>query len=282
MSSEDNKKNFFVYSNTVESLYEACKPDIYERKDEFKFLDVIRYLRKVVDRKKFTGDLEAARAKYSEIIDQSISTVDETFAITKSRTLDISKFDFDKLREKFKKAEYKHIEIEDLRLFIDDKLQKLVNENITRTDFAGRLQRIIDEYNSGSMNVENYFDELVEFSKKLKEEEERHIRENLEPDELEIFDLLRQTNKNLTRKEEQLVKLAARDLLKKLQEVKDRLFVADWYRDEVSRLTVLSFVKENLNQNLPSSYLPGIFEKTCNVVVEHLQRLSETGRKWAA
>ncbi|MBN1188104.1 MAG: type I restriction endonuclease subunit R [Bacteroidales bacterium] len=282
LSSEDHKKNFFVYSNTVESLYEACKPDIYERKEEFEILDVIRYLRKIVDRKKFTGDLESARAKYAEIIDQSISTVDETFTISKSRTVDISKFDFDKLREKFKKADYKHIEIEDLKMFIEDKLQKLISDNITRTDFAEKLERIIDEYNSGSLSVENYFEELVEFSKKLKTEEERHIRENLEPDELEIFDLLRKTNKNLTRKDEQLVKLAARDLLKKLKEVKEQLFVADWYRDEVSRLTVMSFVRDNLNQNLPNSYLQGIFENTCKIIVDHLQRLSETGGKWAA
>ena len=36
--------------------------------------------------------------------------------IKKSKVIDISKFDFDKLREKFKQAEYKHIEIEDLKL----------------------------------------------------------------------------------------------------------------------------------------------------------------------
>lgn len=288
LANEDYKKNFFVYSNTVDSLYEACKPDIYNRKDDYELLEVIRYLRKVVDRKKFTGDLDAARAKYAEIIDLSISTAAEKdaeklgFTIAKARVIDISKFDFEKLREKFKKTEFKHIEIEDLRIFIEDKLQKLIDQNITRTNFAERLQKIIDEYNSGSMNVENYFEELVDFSKKLREEEERHIRENLSSDELEIFDLIRQTNKNLTRKEEQLVKLAARDLLARLKEVREQLFVADWYRDEVSRLTVLSFIKESLNRNLPPSYLPGIFDKTCNIVVEHLQRISEREGKWVA
>lgn len=288
LSNDDTKQNFFVYTNTVESLYEACKPDIYERKSEFELLEVIRYLRKIVDRKKFSGDLEAARAKYADIIDQSITTVAEEeekktgFEIKKTKTIDISKFDFDKLREKFKQAEFKHIEIADLRLFIEDKLEKLLSQNVTRIDFAKKLQDIINEYNSGSLSVENYFEDLIDFSKKLRDEEERHIRENLTTDELELFDLIRQTNKNLTKKEEQLVKLAAKDLLKRLKEEKDKLLVTDWYKDEVAKLTVLKFVKQELNKDLPDSYLPSVFEETCSKVIEHLQELEEMGRRWAA
>lgn len=288
LANDDHKKNFFVYSNTVESLYEACKPDINKRKSEFELLEVLRYLRKIVDRKKFTGDLESARAKYAEIIDQSITTVEEEeekisgFEIKKSKVIDISKFDFDKLREKFKQAEYKHIEIADLKLFIEDKLEKLLSQNVTRLNFAEKLQRIINEYNSGSLTVENYFEDLIDFSKKLREEEERHIRENLTSFELELFDLIRQTNKSLTKKEEQIVKLAAKGLLKRLKEEKDKLLVTDWYKDEVARLTVLKFIKEALNPDLPNSYDQFIFEETCGKVVSHLQYLEEIGRNWAA
>lgn len=288
LANDDYKKNFFVYSNTVESLYEACKPDINKRKSEFELLEVLRYLRKIVDRKKFTGDLESARAKFADIIDQSITTVEEEeekkagFEIGKSKVIDISKFDFEKLREKFKQAEYKHIEIADLKLFIEDKLQKLLNQNFTRINFAEKLQRIINEYNSGSLTVENYFEDLMDFSKQLRKEEERHIRENLTTDELELFDLIRQTNKSLTKKEEQIVKLAAKDLLKRLKEEKDRILVTDWYKDEVARLTVLKFLKDELNKDLPDSYIPPVFEETCGKVLEHLQRLEETGRNWAA
>ncbi|NOQ25230.1 MAG: HsdR family type I site-specific deoxyribonuclease [Bacteroidales bacterium] len=288
LANEDVKKNFFVYSNTVDSLFEACKPEIYGRKSEFELLEVIRYLRKIVDRKKFSGDLESARAKYADIIDQSITTVEEEkekntgFEIKKSKVIDISKFDFDKLREKFKQAKYKHIEIEDLKLFIEDKLTKLLNQNVTRINFAEKLQRIINEYNSGSLTVENYFEDLINFSKDLRKEEERHIKENLTTDELELFDLIRQTNKKLTKKEEQIVKLAAKGLLQRLKEEKDKILVTDWYKDEVARLTVLKFVKQALNPDLPNSYIQPIFEETCSKVVEHLQRLEEMGKRWAA
>ena len=288
LANEYTKKNFFVYSNTVESLYEACKPDIYSRKSEFELLEVIRYLRKIVDRKKFSGDLESARAKYADIIDQSITTAEEQeakepgFEIKKSKTIDISKFDFDKLREKFKQAEYKHIEIEDLKIFIEDKLAKLINQNVTRVNFAEKLQLIIKEYNSGSLTVENYFEDLINFSKNLRDEEERHIKENLSPDELELFDLIRQTNKKLTKKEEQMVKLAAKSLLKRLKEERDKILVTDWYKDEVTRLTVLSFVKKTLNPDLPNSFIQPIFEEACNSIVEHLQKQEEMGKIWAA
>ncbi|MEI8203659.1 MAG: HsdR family type I site-specific deoxyribonuclease [Bacteroidota bacterium] len=288
LSNEDYKKNFFVYSNTVESLYEACKPDIYDRKDEFELLEIIRYLRKIVDRKKFSGDLESARAKYADIIDQSISTVTEEeskntgYEIKASKEIDISKFDFDKLREKFKQTKYKHIEIEDLKLFIEEKLSKLINDNTTRIDLAEKLQKIVDAYNSGSITVENYFEDLVKFSQDLRKEEERHIRENLTKEELELFDLIRQTKKDLTKKEEQLVKLAAKDLLKKVVELKDELLVPDWYKFDTSRLKVVGFVKETLAGDLPNSFTQSIFKKTCDVVVEHLQKLEEKGRMWAA
>ena len=67
----------------------------------------------------------------------------------------------------------------------------MLQQNATRTDFAQRLQEIIDAYNSGSSSADNYFEELVKFSKELKEETERHIREGLTEDELELFDLLK-------------------------------------------------------------------------------------------
>ncbi len=108
------------------------------------------------------------------------------------------------------------------------------------------------------------------------------LEKNLTTEELELFDLIRQTKKDLSKKEEQLVKLAAKDLLKRVTELKDELLVTDWYKFDTTRLNVLSFVKNTLNANLPNSFTQPVFEKTCDVVVEHLQRMEERGKKWAA
>jgi len=79
-----------------------------------------------------------------------------------------------------------------------------------RADFAQRLQGIIDAYNAGSSSADNYFEELVKFTKDLKAESERHIREGLTEDELELFDLLKKDK--MTKEETQKVKLAAKSL----------------------------------------------------------------------
>ena len=107
------------------------------------------------------------------------------------KTWDLSKIDFEKLKEDFKTAPHKNIEIADLRAFIQKKLEQMLKENASRTDFATRLQGIIDRYNAGSSSADNYFDELMKFTKELKAESERHIREGLTEDELELFDLIK-------------------------------------------------------------------------------------------
>jgi len=49
----------------------------------------------------------------------------------------------DKLREEFKQAAHKNIEIADLRAFLQYKLEQMLQQNATRTNFAQRLQEII-------------------------------------------------------------------------------------------------------------------------------------------
>ena len=60
------------------------------------------------------------------------------------KTWDLSKIDFEKLKEDFKASSHKNIEIADLRAFIQKKLEQMLKQNATRTDFATRLQGIID------------------------------------------------------------------------------------------------------------------------------------------
>ena len=67
-------------------------------------------------------------------------------------------------------------------------------------------QKVIDAYNSGATATENYYDELTAYADGLRAEAERHIREGLTEDELELFDLLKKDA--MTQKEAQSVKLA--------------------------------------------------------------------------
>ena len=75
----------------------------------------------------------------------------------------------------------------------------MVKLNRTRIDFLEEFQRMIDEYNAGSSNVEAFFAKLMAFAKKLNEEEKRGLAEQLTEEELVIFDLLTKPDLKLTK-----------------------------------------------------------------------------------
>ncbi len=58
------------------------------------------------------------------------------------RVWDLSKINFARLKEEFRYAPYKNIEIADLRAFINGKITQMLQQNMTRTDFAQKLQEI--------------------------------------------------------------------------------------------------------------------------------------------
>jgi type I restriction enzyme R subunit len=76
---------------------------------------------------------------------------------------------------------------------------------------------LIDRYNTGSMDIEQLFDELMRFVRDLDEEERRHVRENLTEEELTIFDILSKPELTLSKAQEVGVKKIARELLSKLK-----------------------------------------------------------------
>lgn len=147
-------------------------------------------------------------------------------------------------------------------------------------DFAERLRRIIELYNAGGSSNENYFEELVKFTRDLKTEAERHARAGLSEDKLEIFDLLKK--EKMTQQEEKKVKLAAKSLLERLTKGKPKVLVQEWFKDTQSKRRVANAVEEVLHANLPESYDRSIFKTKCDevfgLVLDHASR----GRKWAA
>ncbi|MDQ3846809.1 MAG: HsdR family type I site-specific deoxyribonuclease, partial [Bacteroidota bacterium] len=182
LSKDEYKRQLAVYDNTIDALYEAGKPEIAERKSEYPLVNVVHYLRAVVEGKEDSIELDKAKRRLSRLLDESIVADDEfkdkvnlaaeekqTFGIKAWKEIDLSKLDMDKLRQEYQEAPYKHIEIADLRAFIEDKLERMLQQNSTRTGFAQRLREIIDRYNSGGAATEDYFNDLMDFMDKLLE-----------------------------------------------------------------------------------------------------------------
>lgn len=282
------RKSFSIYENTVTGLYEASKPEILGN-PVVRVVAAFQYLRGVIDSIIQQQDIESAARRISELLNESVvvdksSSVKEEvqYRINQSgKAWDLSKIDFDKLKDDFKKATYKNIQIADLRAFLEKKLAEMLNQNRTRRDFAQRLQDVIDEYNAGSSSADSLFDELMTFAADIKEEDERHVRLGLTEDELEIYDLLKKDN--LTKAEEKKVRLAAKALLKRLTEESPKVLVQDWFKDSQTRLAVKDELSKVLDDHLPNeSYSKEVFEEKRDKVFELTLDLAINHRKWAA
>jgi type I restriction enzyme R subunit len=163
---------------------------------------------------------------------------------------------------------YKHTEVEKLRSAIENKLESMVKQNKSRTNYYEKFQRLIDEYNTGSMNVDILFDQLIKFvTEELNVEEQRHIAEQLSEEELAIFDLVRRPDITLSEKEQAEVKRVVRELLETLKREK---LVLDWRKKQQTQAAVRKTVRDMFNAALPPSYTKEICDEAYTAVYQHI------------
>jgi type I restriction enzyme R subunit len=142
----------------------------------------------------------------------------------------------------------------------------LIRINRTRTDYLDKFEELIETYNRGSRSIEELFEELLKLSRSLNEEQTRHVREKLTEEELTIFDLLTRPDPALTEEEKVEVKKVVRQLHERLQDV----LVLDWRKKASSRASVLTAIKDTLDEGLPRAYTPEIYDKKCASLFEHV------------
>ena len=222
------------------------------------------------------GSVSASESFASMVRDDSVQ-----YMIHKSKVIDLSKIDTEQLRKEIKTAKYKAIEIDDLKEFIEKALQQMINKNCTRTKFSERYKRVIDSYNAGGTENEDYYEQLVKLVQELKEEDNRAVIEGLLEEELEIYDLL-VAGKKLTKADEQKVKLSAKNLFHKLMENKKELLVVDWYKDDQPREKVRTAVETSLDADLPESYDKDSFNAKINLLMNHFVDMAVQGYGWFA
>ena len=283
LTKDEWKERFKVMSNLLINLYDAAKPEILERgwyNDKFAIIAHINgWLCNLIDDEK----LRKARLRMAEALDRSVSAgVSEqqaTYGIHQGKVIDLSKLDVDAIRKEINKTPYKALETDDLRAFVERTLEQLINKNCTRVAFSQRYRNIIDRYNAGGSENEDYYKKLLQLIEDLKKEQSRSADLGLEEEELEIFDLLR-ADKKLTKAEEQKVILAAKNLYHKLSEEKERVMVVDWFKDEQPRLQVLALIKASLNKDLPESYDCVSFKQKTNLLFNHFVDMAVQGYGW--
>lgn len=283
LASDAYKKQLGLFVNTIVSLYDSAKPEIYDYPHIKKERDVLEYLKKVVDRHINQDEaIDRVKKKVDELLDSSIlgkgdlsKEPEVNYIIKDAKQVDLSKLNFEKLREEFSEKKHKNIEFADLREFMDIKLKQMVAQNKTRGSFLARFQEVIDNYNSGSISIEEAYEELIKQAEDLSEEENRAAKSGMTEEEQQLFDLLKKDK--LNQKEEKEVKLAAHTLLEKIMDSKNRIFIQEWHKEKASQEKVKQEIRNILNETLPASYDREIFTRKTDIIFHHFFELAVSG-----
>nr|WP_244970486.1 type I restriction enzyme endonuclease domain-containing protein [Novosphingobium aerophilum] len=198
--------------------------------------------------------ISAVADRIAELLDEKIEGVAILTPIVEGTEakgrVDLSGIDFDKLADLFAKSP--KVTAEQLKDEAEQKAAGMAERNPTRVQLVERLEKLVAEYNAGSIDAETFFEALKNFIKDLDEEDQRAAREGLTEEELAIFDLLTTPDPKLSKAQEQEVKLVARQLLERLHELVDAV---DWVRGQETRGAVWSEIRVRLNA-LPEDPYP--------------------------
>ncbi|KKT75135.1 MAG: Type I site-specific deoxyribonuclease, HsdR family [Parcubacteria group bacterium GW2011_GWB1_44_7] len=250
---EQTKKGFLDLASDAYQLYKSVLP---EPKAEDYYQEVTAYkviasrIKEVIEEE---ADVSQVKKDLEDLLDRSIKAGE--FVIKEPKLKDLSHIDFEALRKFFDDTENKNIAAESLSAELEEKIKDMARKNKIRKHFLDRLNSLIHEYNSGSRDLDVFFEELLVLAKELSEEDARAIKENLTEEELAIFDLL--VKEKLNPDEVDRVKKVAHELLAKLKTEK---FVLDWKRKEETRADVKITIRDMLYDNLPE---PAYTDKDC-------------------
>jgi type I restriction enzyme R subunit len=262
---DDTRRGYLSRAGYVDRLFKSLLPDLAANE----FGPICKVFRVIADKIRSEippVDIAEVMAEIEALLDQSIGA--EGYAMppvaNPDRYVDLSQIDFEALREKFEGSR-KAVEVQKLRAKLTFKLARMIQVNRTRIDFMEQFQKMIDEYNSGAINVQVFFDRLLVFARRLDAEDKRGIAEQLTEEELVIFDLLTKPQIAITEKETAEVKKVAKSLLTKLKQEK---LVLDWRKQQTTRAMVLTTIKDILDE-LPRAYSKELYEQKCERVYQH-------------
>jgi type I restriction enzyme, R subunit len=271
IATKEDKKTFLLKTGQVVRIYKAILPDkaaneIAHDAVVFSVLgQKIRSLSPPADIAAIMGDVE-------ELLDESIATEGYIIAAPVGQALEsaglvnLSELDFEALTSRFATSTHKRTELEKLTGLLEKRLKQLIRYNHSRMDFLERFQEMIDEYNSGSQNIESFFAELKEFTRGLTAEEKRHMAEGLSEEELAIFDILTKPEPRLSKQEEAEVKKVAKSLL---QTLKWEKLVLDWRLKQQACAEVQETIAEVFD-TLPPTYTKELFDEKRELAYKHI------------
>ena len=247
------RKTYCTYATTLLKLWkyldrEDITPELKQQKD------AIEAIYKELQKKRKHADITDLSVAINEIVNEHLQ-IDTTIVAEPgvSRRFDISGINFDILRREFAKSKEKNLILKDIQELLQERIAQMLSQNPARVNFYEKYQEIIREYNQeqNQVNIEQTFEELMQLSTQLTEEEKRYVREGFENDEqLSMYDVLMKDN--LSKEDIKKLKKVAVDLLAK---IKDLIATMDHPFDKrETKATIIITIRDTLWSELPECY----------------------------
>lgn len=247
------RKTYCTYATTLLKLWKYLdREDITSEMKQQK--DAIEAIYKELQKKRKHADITNLSVAINEIVNEHLQ-VDASMVAepSASRRFDISGINFDLLRREFAKSKERNLIMKDIQELLQERIAQMMAQNPARINFYEKYQEIIREYNQeqNRVNIEQTFEELMQLSQQLTEEEKRYVREGFENDEqLSMYDVL--MKEDLSKEDIKKLKKVAVDLLTK---IKDLIETMDHPFDKrETKATIIITIRDTLWSELPESY----------------------------
>jgi len=273
---DETRKRFEIMCRAVFTKFKACinVEGINAHRSDYGAITIVyRSLQQDRD----NADISDILRRLHEVVDEAIETRSDSVT-EETAPYDISKIDFDRLRQEFERSPAKRTTVQDLRQAIDKRLLRLLQQNPLRTDFQRHYEEIVAGYNQEKdrVTIEKTFEALLQFMNQMGEEESRAVREGLDEESLAIFDLLKRPD--LSPGEIQRIKNVAVELLKTLKV--EKLRIDHWRDKEATRDAVRLAIRDFLwsdSTGLPvDHYTEDDVEARADDVYRHIYRAYPT------
>ncbi|WP_420625598.1 HsdR family type I site-specific deoxyribonuclease [Candidatus Poriferisodalis sp.] len=262
---EQTRRRYVSLARQVRKTFKALLPDPAAMAVTHR-VAVIRSMASKIESSSESPDIRGVMDSVSELLDRSVGAREYIIrsAGGADPLIDLNQLNFEQLALRF--AANKRTATKAIEKDLEQRLDEAVRKNPTRLELAERFRRLIEEYNAGAHNLEEFLRRLKAINDELTEEEERAVREDASEAELAIFDLLTKPEPELNASEAMKVKGAAKKLLEHIEEK----LVLDWKRRQQTRSAVRVAVGTVLDAELPDVYGPELFDQKVDAVYGHI------------
>ena len=239
---DETRKRFEILCREVFKTFKACIN--VEGINAYRVdRDAINIVYKSLQQDREQADISDIIRQLHKVVDEAIETQPERVG-EESAAYDISQIDFDRLKQEFERSSQKNTTVQSLKSAVEQRLQRLLQQNPLRTDFQQHYEQIITDYNheKDRVTIERTFEALLTFIQKLDAEEDRAVREGLDEESLAVFDLLQKPD--LSPDEIKRIKAVAAELLETLKA--EKLRVDHWRDKEAARDAVRQTIHDYL------------------------------------